>query len=183
MKLNPVKFISLILIFINSFGQLQAQLKVGFTGGAVLSTLIRDNNLKTADGQFGYLLGATAKYNIGELGWFVQSGVNYTLEGDSQQKLNFVKVPLTLGLDLGEDVSLYGTYNVAWQVGNENNVQDFYKHSATILGMGFCINTSKHISIGGTLNYGLSNLVSDVMQAKNYSIKPFTFDIYLTYFL
>lgn len=183
MKLLKLKFLLLTLIFINLFGQLQAQLKVGFTGGAVLSTLIRDSNLKTADGQFGYLLGATAKYNLGGLGWFVQSGINYTLEGDSQQKLNFVKVPLTLGLDMGEDVSIYGIYNLAWQVGNDNNVQDFYNQFANILGMGFCINTSEHFSIGGTLNYGLSNLVNDPAQAKNYNIKPFTFDIYLTYFL
>ena len=183
MKVQKLKFLIVILPLISLTGQLHAQLKVGFTGGAVLSSLIRDNHLNLHAGKFGYLVGATAKYNIGELGWFVQSGVNYTLEGDSQQNLNFVKVPLTLGLDLGEDVSLYGTYNLAWQVGNENNVQDFYNHSATILGMGFCINTSKHISIGGTLNYGLSNLVSDVPQAKNYTIKPFTFDIYITYFL
>lgn len=183
MKLLLLKIYLPILILIGTNEKMYAQLKIGFTGGAVLSTMIRDSNLNVEGGKFGYLVGATAKYNIGELGWFVQSGVTYTLEGDNKQNLNFLKIPLTLGIDVADDVSLYGIYNLAWQVGNENDVQDFYNHFVNILGLGFCFNTTKHISIGGTLSYGLSNLVSDSSQAKNFNIKPFTFDIYLNYFL
>ena len=89
-----LKILVLILIFVTSAEKIHAQLKVGLNGGAVLSTLIRDSNLKTHPGNLGYLVGATGKLNIGELGWFFQSGVNYTLEGDSEQNLNFVKSPI-----------------------------------------------------------------------------------------
>lgn len=175
-------FCAVILVCM-SVSMLQAQVKVGVTGGVVLSSLIRDSNLSSRAGLVGYLVGATAKLNVGDLGWFFQSGVNYTLEGDSDQNLNFVKIPVTLGLDASEDVSIYATYNLAWQVGNHNSVQDFYNDFANILGLGFSINFSENFSVGSTLNYGLSNLVSDPAGAKNFNVKPFTLDLYLTYFI
>lgn len=160
-----------------------AQVKVGVNGGVVLSSLVRDSNLSAQKGRVGYLVGINAKYNLGDLGWYVLSGVDYTLEGDSGQKLNFIKLPLTLGLGFSSGGSIFVAYNFAWQVGNDNGVQDFYKEYANILGMGFEIKVSEKISLCAKLNYGLSNLVEDPAQAKNYEIKPFTFGIYLTYYL
>lgn len=160
---------------------IMAQLKIGLTGGVVLSSLVRDSNIALNDGTVGFLIGGNAKLTLGDLGWYVQSGVNYTNEGDSQQPLSFVKVPLIIGLDAGDDVSIYFAYNLAWQVGNENNVQDFYNDFANIMGLGVEIHISKKFSIGSTLNYGLSNLVSEPSQALNFNIKPLTFDIYVTY--
>ena len=158
-----------------------AQVKIGINGGVVLSSLIRDESLSTQNGKVGYLFGINAKYNPGDLGWYVLSGVDYTLEGDSGQKLNFVKIPLTLGLDFSEGGSIFVAYNLAWQVGNDNGVQDFYKEFANILGMGFEIKVSEKFALCMRLNYGLSNLVEDPSEAKNFSVKPFTFDLYLNY--
>ena len=157
------------------------QIKVGFTGGVVLSSLIRDSNLALNDGKFGFIFGANAKYNLGELGWYLQSGVDYTLEGDSEQHLSFVKIPLIIGLDASDDVSIFFTYNLAWQVGNHNDVQDFYNKFANILGLGMEIHVSQKFAIGSRLNYGLSNLVSDPAGARNFNIKPFTFEIFTTF--
>jgi hypothetical protein len=131
----------------------------------------------------GYLVGGVAKLNVGELGWFFQSGVTYTLEGDSEQPLNFVKLPLIIGFNASEDVNIHLAYNFAWQVGNQNNVRDFYNEYANILGVGFEIYISRKFTIGSRLNYGLSNLVSEPAVAKNFKVFPFTFDMYLTYFL
>lgn len=158
------------------------QLKVGLKGGMVLSSLVRDSHLNARDGTLGYLVGLTGKYNLGELGWYVQSGVQFSHEGDHGQPLDFVKVPLTIGLDVSEDISLYVDYNFAWQVGTKNGVQDFYKTSANILGLGFSFDATKNIIVGSTLNYGLSNLVSVPIEAKNFTIKPFTLDLYLTWY-
>ena len=170
-----------ILLLIGLFLESSAQIRFGVNGGVVLASLIRDNNLAVNDGQIGYLIGANVKYNMGELGWYVQSGIDYTLEGDNVQNLNFVKIPLILGLDASEDVSIFVAYNLAWQVGNQNNVQDFYKEFANILGLGFEIHTSDKFGIGTRLNYGLSNLVEDPAGAKNYTVLPFTLELYLTY--
>ena len=158
-----------------------SQLKIGFTGGVVLSSLVRDSNLALNDGNFGFILGANAKYNLGELGWYLQSGLDYTLEGDSEQHLSFVKIPLIIGLDASDDVSIFLTYNFALQVGNHKGVQDFYNKFANILGLGMEIHVSQKIAIGSRLNYGLSNLVSDPAEAKNFNIKPLTFEIFTTY--
>lgn len=175
------KFLFLLFFLLSCSMHSFAQLKVGINGGVVMSSLIRESNLVAQDGTIGFLIGANAKYNMGELGWYVQSGVDYTHEGDHNQPLSFVKIPLILGLDASDDVSIYVAYNFAWQVGNENNVQDFYKEYANILGLGFEIHIPHSISIGTRLNYGLSNLVEDQAGAKNYAVKPFTLDLYLAY--
>ncbi|MCK5207502.1 MAG: outer membrane beta-barrel protein [Cyclobacteriaceae bacterium] len=159
-----------------------AQFRIGVTGGPVLSSLIRDSNLNARAGMVGYMIGAVAKLNVGELGWFFQSGVNYTLEGDNDQNLNFIKIPLTIGFDASDDVNVHVAYNLAWQVGNHNNVQEFYHDFANILGVGFEIYISERFAIGSRLNYGLSNLVKDEVVAKNLKVIPFTFDLYITYF-
>jgi len=175
-----IKYALILALFLLSLTS-TAQVKLGINGGVVLSTLVRDSNLATNDGTVGYLIGFNAKYNLGELGWFVQSGVDYTKEGDHIQGLSFLKIPLILGLDASDDVSLFVAYNLAWQLGNDNGVQDFYKSFANILGIGFEISISKSMAIGTGLNYGLSNLVSVPAEAKNFNIKPFTLDLYLTY--
>lgn len=180
--MKPIKYFLLIFISL-SVSPAIAQLKIGVTGGAVLSTLIRDSNLNANQGMVGYLVGANARLNLGELGWFVESGVSYTLEGDNEQHLNFVKIPLMFGLDFGDDAAFYVTYNLAWQVGNQNNVQDFYNDFANILGLGVEVYLGDKFAVGPRLNYGLSNLVKDPAGAKNYNIKPFTLDLYLTYYL
>lgn len=182
--MNNTKTIFLTFLVIGMHFQTIAQIKVGINGGVVLSSLIRESNLAAQDGTVGFLIGANAKYNMGELGWYIQTGVDFTAEGDHIQKLNFVKIPLIFGLDASEDVSIFVTYNFAWQVGNHNNVQEFYKEYANILGLGFEIHMPKNLSIGTRLNYGLSNLVAnpnDPQDAKNFSIKPFTLELYLTY--
>lgn len=179
-NMQNLKYTLLILLTFISI-QSFAQLKIGLTGGVVLSSLIRDGNLAANDGTVGYLIGANVKYNLGELGWYIQSGVDYTKEGDHIQNLNFVKIPLIIGLNASDDVSIFVAYNLAWQIGNQNNVQDFYKDFANILGLGFEIHVSEKFSIGTRLNYGLSNLVEVPADAKNFTIKPFTLDLFLTY--
>jgi hypothetical protein len=159
-----------------------AQLKIGVSGGTVLSSLVRDSQLNARAGKVGYLVGANARLNLGELGWFVQSGITYTLEGDSDQSLNFLKVPIVLGLDISDDVNIHVAYDFAWQMSNDNNAQDFYNKTANILGLGAEINLGEKFAIGSKLNYGLSNLVKDPAGAKNYKIRPFTLELYLTYF-
>ena len=178
-----MKYVLFVIVFSCIINKGYAQLRLGATGGVILSSLVRDNSINSREGTVGYLVGAIAKYNAGELGWFFQSGVNYTLEGDVDQSLNFVKIPLTIGFDASDDVNINVTYNLAWQVGNDNNVQDFYNEFANILGVGFEVYLSDKMALGTKLNYGLSNLVSDPSGAKNYYVKPFTLDLYLTYFL
>jgi hypothetical protein len=160
-----------------------AQLKVGLTGGMVLSSLVRDSQLVANDGVVGFLIGANAKLSLGDLGWFIRSGINYTQEGDYEQSISFLKVPLTLGLDAFNDVSIFVTHHLAWLVGNENSVQDFYHDFANILGLGFEIHISTKFSVGSSLNYGLSNLVSEPDPNKNFKVKPISLDLYVTYHL
>ena len=161
----------------------QTNLKIGLNAGGVLSTLVRDNNLNAKGGFVGYMAGVTARLNIGELGWFVQSGIDYSHEGDAGQKLDFIKLPVTLGFDVSDDVALYGSYYIAWQIGNNNNVQDFYKKNANMIAFGVDVNLSERFGLGTRLYYGLSNLVDDPVGALYYTVKPFGFDLYLTYFL
>lgn len=179
--MQNIKFVLPVVFSIALCFDSSAQVRIGFSGGVVLSSLVRDSNLALHDGNLGFIIGANAKYNMGELGWYVQSGVDYTTEGDHDQHLSFVKVPIILGLDASEDVSLFAAYNLAWQVGNHKNVRDFYERFATMLGLGMEIHISDSFAIGSRLNYGLSNLVSVPAEAKNFKVKPFTFEVFTTF--
>ncbi len=172
-----------ILLLLSNTAHTFAQMRVGITAGTRLSTLIRDSQINKFGGRVGYLAAASMRLSLGDLGWFVKSGVTYTLEGDSQQPLNFISVPLVLGIDVSDDVSIFVAYDLAWQVGNANNVQDFYNTFANLLGLGSEVKISEKFALGSRLNYGLSNLVSVPTGARNFTIKPLTFDLYLTYFV
>ena len=181
--MKSIKLLWIMCILTLCINESHAQVRIGVTGGPVLSSLIRDSHLSARAGMVGYMVGGVAKLNVGDLGWFFQSGVNYTLEGDSDQNLNFIKVPLTVGFDASDDVNIHVVYNLAWQVGNHNDVQEFYNDYANILGLGFEIYISDRFAIGSNLNYGLSNLVKEPADAKQFNVKPFTFELYLTYFI
>lgn len=181
--MKKLKIVFILCVLLRSSAVSHAQLRVGINGGTVLSSLVRDSQLNARDGKLGYIVGVATKLNVGELGWFFQSGVNYTLEGDNDQNLNFIKIPLMVGFDASDDVNVHVAYNLAWQIGDDNDVQDFYKGFASIIGVGFEIYLSEKLSFGSRLNYGLSNLVEEPAGAKNFNVKPFSFDLYLTYFL
>ncbi len=181
-QITVIKYLLFAFVFLLIVQTASAQFRFGVTAGPVLSSLVRDNNLSARAGKVGFLIGGVAKLNVGDLGWFFQSGITYTLEGDNDQNLNFVKVPLIIGFDASDDVNIHVAYNLAWQVGNHNNVQDFYNDTANILGVGFEVYLSEKFAIGSRLSYGLSNLVKEPTGAKQFDVKPFTFDLYLTYF-
>lgn len=175
------KGVLVLLIFFPFYTN--AQLRAGLTGGSVLSSLVRDSQINSSAGKIGYLVGLNVKYNLGDLGWFIQSGAHYTLEGDSRQPLNFVKVPLALGLDFSDDVGVYVAYDLVWLAGNHNNVQDFYNSFNNILSVAAEVDISSRFALGFRLNYGLSNLVKEPVDAGNFNIKPLTFDFYLNYYI
>lgn len=181
MKLRYI--ITTITVFLMFFAQVSAQFRLGVTGGAVLSSLIRDSNLNARESRFGFLVGTEVRYVPGELGWNFRTGVNYSTEGDSDQHLNFIKVPLTIGLDFSEDVGMYVSYNFAWQMSDHNNAKENYKDFGNILGLGVEVYLGERFAMGPRLNYGLSNMVAAPAGAKNFNVKPFTLDLYLTYFV
>ena len=181
--MRPIRYLVFFMTFFISAEFAHAQLRVGLNGGVVLSSLVRDSNINLNAGSVGYMVGALVKYNVGDLGWFIQSGVNYSQEGDSELTLNFVKVPLVLGFDFSDDVNFHVLYNLAWQVGNDNNAQENLNGFANILGLGVEIYFSKKLGGGLRLNYGLSNLVKDPAEVKNFNVKPFTLELYLSYYI
>jgi hypothetical protein len=160
-----------------------AQTSFGIKGGAVLSTLRRDANLNVNGGRVGYLLGIFVKKNMGDLGWFFQPEVQYATEGDNGQKLAYLRVPLLLGLDLSEDVNLHLAYQPSILIGGENDARDFLKTWNHVISMGMEFTAIKNGLIGTRINYGATNIVEVPAEAKNYTIRTFTVDVYLALFL
>ncbi len=174
--------ILLLVIFMTFSSFSYAQVKVGLTGGVILSSLVRDASINANEGRIGYMAGVTTKIYMGEIGWFFEPSITYSLEGDNDQPVSFIKIPMKIGFDMTEGVNFHGIYYPAFLVGNQNGMKDFYNSFASIIGFGFDFYLSEHFDIGLNLNYGVSNLVSDPAGAKNFKVKPFTLDLYLTYF-
>lgn len=177
------KIFLIILLSILSFGPLLAQLKVGLKGGAVLSTLRRDASLNLNGGTLGYLAGIMVKKNMGELGWFFQPEFQYVYLGDGDQKLSFVKIPLIIGFDVSDDVNIHIGYQPGWLVGASNDAKDSYKSMNHEISLGMDFMAGNKVLLGLRVNYGLTNLVEDPKEVKNYEVTTFTVDIYMAFLL
>lgn len=176
MKLSAI----IVLLLFPFYNQLYGQIQIRAKGGLVLSSLVRDSNMNLYDGRIGYLLGVNAKIDISDLGWYLQSGIDYANEGDSELTLNFLKVPLIIGLDISDGTSVFMIYNLAWNL-DKSDAEGSYSNFANMLGFGIEFALSTKTSFGSSLSYGLSNLVQDPDVAMNFNIKPLTFNLYLVY--
>jgi hypothetical protein len=92
-------------------------------------------------------------------------------------------VPLLIGLDLSEDVNLHMAYQPSILVGGENEARDFLKTWNHVISMGMEFTAFKNGLFGVRVNYGSTNIVDDATEAKNFTIKTFTVDVYAALFL
>ncbi len=177
------RLIVFVLISFMTIGTSIAQMKIGLKGGAVLSTLRRDASLNLNGGAIGYLGGIMLKKNMGELGWFIQPELQYVYLGDGNQKLSFVKIPITIGFDVSDDVNIHIGYQPGWLVGASNDAKDSYKTLNHEISLGMDFMAGNKVLLGLRVNYGLTNLVEDPVVVKNYEVTTFTVDMYMAFLL
>jgi len=173
----------LVLLSIVTIDASVAQVKIGLKGGAVLSSLRRDASLNMNGGSIGYLGGIMVKKNMGELGWFIQPELQYAYIGDRDQKFSFIKIPVMIGFDVSDDVNIHVGYQPGWMIGATNDAKNSYKNMNHEISLGMDFMAGNKVLLGLRVNYGLTNLVDDPMEVKNFEVKTFTVDLYMAFLL
>ena len=111
------------IILLVTISTANAQYKVGFKAAFNYSSFRGNPNIKA-----GYQLGIAGKKYIGDLGWFFQPEVNYSLEGPENQRVEFINVPLIFGFDFSENFNLHLGYQSGFLIGTRDNGSIDYNH-------------------------------------------------------
>jgi hypothetical protein len=147
----------------------KCQTQFGVKGGMNFSGFRR-----TADTKFGYQLGLAGKHYLSDLGWFVQPEVFYSREGNLNQPLEFINVPIIVGFDFSDNFNIHTGLQAGFLIGTMGDEDNNYNKVNAVVNFGFEFYTFKKTSIGFRFDYGLS----DFEQTTGTSI-TYNFGIYV----
>lgn len=121
----------------------------------------------------GYQFGLGAKKYLGDLGWFFQPELTYSLEGNINKRLEMLYIPLVLGFDAHESFNFHLGFQYGFLLGTRNTYEesnlesgnpqflfgtDFYSIPRSILGFRFSYGLSpidKTITSSRPVNFAL----------------------------
>ena len=149
-RLIPIIF--LLLVCATAQGQVLYGLKAGPTITSISSESRLGSNLK-----IGWHFGAMAKKYVGDIGYFIQGDVLYSIEGNSNYELQYVKIPMTLGFDFSDNFNMHIGYQPSFMTSGADNFKDF--NSVIHFGMEFYTLEQWYITM--RFNYGLTDIVQD----------------------
>jgi len=169
MHRNKLFFSTLIVILICFSSDGFSQIRFGVKGGMNFSGYRR-----TPDTKFGYQVGITSKKYISDLGWFIQPEVFYSREGNINQPLEFINVPIIVGFDFSDNFNVHTGLQAGFLIGTQNDLDNNYKSVNTVMNFGFEFYTFKKTSIGFRFDYGLNDFEKETGTSVTY-----TFAVYL----
>ena len=150
-----------------------AQNKYGLKGAFNYSSFRKNFNLKA-----GYQIGVVGKKYLGDLGWFFQPEINYSLEGAENKRLEFINVPLILGFDFSENFNLHVGYQSGFLIGTRGgDTQNYQVYNPAInVGLEF-YPTSKSV-FGARYDYGISDIDKSALRSLTIN-----FEVYLIFWI
>jgi len=161
-----------ILVFgfvsIDLHGQEYVQHHFGLKGGLNYSGFRQNVDLK-----FGWNAGIVGKRYLSDLGWFLQIEGVYSKEGNINQPLEFINVPILFGFDFSDSFNMHLGYQSGFLVGTMGNTDTQYKNYNPTFVFGFEFYTFTFTSLGARYNYGLS----DIEEGTGTSV-TYTFEVY-----
>lgn len=166
-----ISIITFILLMSNSSAN--GQYKFGIKTAFNYSSFRGNANLKA-----GYQFGIAGKKYIGDLGWFFQPEVNYSLEGAENQRVEFINVPLIFGFDFSENFNLHVGYQSGFLIGTRENDSFEYQTYNPVINFGLEFYPSNRSVFGARYDYGLSDI-----DKSNFSAITFNFEVYLIFWI
>jgi len=161
------------LLFIAGLKPVQAQIREVKNQYGVKVGMNYSGFRRTPDLKFGYQIGVVGKRYLGDLGWFVQPEINYSREGNLNQPLEFINVPIILGFDFSDNFNLNLGFQAGILVGTQGIEGYEYKNVNTVINLGLEFYSFKKTTIGFRFDYGLS----DFEESTGISI-TYTFEVY-----
>ena len=161
------------LLFMANLDPVQAQIREVKNHYGIKVGLNYSGFRRTPDLKFGYQVGVVGKRYLGDLGWFVQPEINYSREGNLNQPLEFINVPIILGFDLSDNFNLNIGFQAGFLVGTQGSEGHDYKNVNTVMNLGMEFYSFKKTTIGFRFDYGLT----DFEESTGTSI-TYTFEVY-----
>jgi hypothetical protein len=144
--------------------ELFAQTQIGLKGGGNFSGFRR-----VADTKFGWQVGVAGKNYLGDLGWFIQPEIFYSKEGNINQPLEFINVPVILGFDFGDNFNIHTGLQAGFLIASAEDSSFDYKNVNMVVNFGFEFYTFKKTSIGFRFDYGMSDFDKSANTAITYN--------------
>ena len=165
--------IIVIMISLISISPAVGQYKVGVKAAFNYASFRGNPNLKA-----GYQFGVAGKKYLGDLGWFFQPEINYSLEGAENQRLEFINVPLILGFDFSDNFNLHLGYQSGFLIGTRGNDSFDYKTYNPVINVGLEFYPFDKSVFGARYDYGISDI-----DKSDFRAVTFNFEVYLIFWI
>lgn len=170
LKIIAATFIFLVLV--SNFSLAQNVLR----GHAGLNySNVSSKNSINPDGKLGLNAGFSYKLRLGDLGWAIIPGLDYSQEGFKNQRLDYINIPLSIGFDFTETFNLSTGFQYSQLVGGSNAAKDIIYQSNFAFLVTFEFFPTEKFVTGLRFANGIKNIIKDpdysIQTASTYSIQ------------
>ncbi|MCF6359221.1 MAG: PorT family protein [Cyclobacteriaceae bacterium] len=162
-----------ILLFLSQISFAQNRL----SGHAGLNySSVSSKNSINPDGILGMNAGFDYKFHLGDLGWAVTPGIDYSQEGFNGQRLNYLNVPISLGFNFTNSFSLSAGFQFSQLLGGSNEAKQIIFPTNYAFLVTFEFFPSERFVTGLRFANGVKNIIKNpdvivVQNATTYSIQ------------
>ncbi len=167
--------LSILVIFIFSTQFLLAQNTLTAHAGLNYSSVSSKNSINP-NGILGINAGLGYKHYLGDLGWALMPELNYSQEGYSNQRLDYLNIPISIGFDFTKTFNLSVGFQYSYLVqGSTIAKQAIYPSNFSFLVTFEFFPTEKFVT-GLRFANGVKNIIKDpdvvvIQTALTYSIQ------------
>jgi len=136
---------------------------------------VSSKNSINPDGILGLNAGFSYKLHVGDLGWAIITGLDYSQEGFKNQRLGYVNIPLSVGFDFTETFNLSTGFQYSQLVGGSNAANEIVYGSNFAFLVTFEFFPTEKFVTGLRFANGIKNIIKDpdyrIQTASTYSIQ------------
>jgi len=146
------------------------------TGHAGLNySSVSSKNSINPDGALGLHAGFAYKLYLGDLGWAIMPGLDYSQEGFKDQRLDYINLPVSIGFDFTESFNLSTGFQYSQLVGGSNTAREIIYGSNFAFLVTFEFFPTEKFVTGLRFANGIKNIIEDpdyiIQNASTYSIQ------------
>ena len=154
-----------------------SDMKFGVKAGYINSNFTGDAS-GTAIG--GFYIGGLVDFSVSEK-FHVQPELLYSMEGQKDAKVNYLRIPIMAKYYVAEGLSLQAGPELAIKAGADSSVKDFVKPIDFALGFGAGYELPNGLMFDARYNLGLTNIADGAAKDAGFNYKNTSFSLGLGY--
>ena len=166
--------IAILVLFLFSFHLSFSQNALTGHAGLNYSSVSSKNSINP-DGALGLNAGIAYKMHLGDFGWALMPGIDFSQEGFKDQRLDYINIPVSIGFDFTESFNLSTGFQYSQLVGGSNAAKDIIYGSNFAFLVTFEFFPTEKFVTGLRFANGIKNIIKDpdyvIQSASTYSIQ------------